>query len=96
MDHKRTQDMFGRLGGEEFGLLLPETNLQQAFIVGERIQSIWAQTPVNLDGELIHSTVSIGVAEVSPDDKSFDDLLRRADKMLYKAKGTGRNKVVAE
>jgi diguanylate cyclase (GGDEF)-like protein len=96
MDHKRTQDMFGRLGGEEFGLLLPETNLQQAFIVGERIQSIWAQTPVNLDGELIHSTVSIGVAEVSPDDKTFDDLLRRADKMLYKAKGTGRNKVVAE
>ena len=77
-------------------MLLPETNLQQALIVGERIQQMWAQTPVNLDGELIHSTVSIGVAEVSPDDESFDDLLQRADKMLYKAKETGRNKVVAE
>jgi len=96
MDHKRAQDIFGRLGGEEFGLLLPETNLQQAFIVGERIQQMWAQSPVNLDGELIHSTVSIGVAEVSFNDESFDDLLQRADKMLYKAKETGRNKVVAE
>jgi len=96
MDHKRAQDTFGRLGGEEFGLLLPETNLQQAFVVGERIQQMWDQSPVNLDGELIHSTVSIGVAEVSPDDESFDDLLQRADKMLYKAKKTGRNKVVGE
>ena len=96
MDHKRAQDTFGRLGGEEFGLLLPETNLQQALVVGQRIQQMWEQTPVNLDGELIHSTVSIGLAEASPDDKSFDDLLHRADKMLYKAKGTGRNKVVAE
>jgi diguanylate cyclase (GGDEF)-like protein len=96
MDHKRAQDVFGRLGGEEFGLLLPETNLHQALVVGERIQTMWAQTPVNLDGELFHSTVSIGVAEASPEDNSFDDLLRRADKMLYKAKNTGRNKVVGE
>ena len=96
MDHKRAQDTFGRLGGEEFGLLLPETNLQQALVVGKRIQQMWEQTPVNLDGELIHSTVSIGLAEASPDDKSFDELLRRADKMLYKAKETGRNKIVAE
>jgi len=96
MDNKRAQDMFGRLGGEEFGLLLPETNLQQALVVGERIQTIWEQTPVNLDGELIQSTVSIGVAEASDDDATFDDLLRRADKMLYKAKETGRNKVVSE
>jgi len=96
MDNKRAQDVFGRLGGEEFGLLLPETNLQQALVVGKRIQTIWAETPVTLDGELIHSTVSIGVAEASSDDTSFDNLLRRADKMLYKAKETGRNRVVSE
>ncbi|HAV77232.1 MAG TPA: hypothetical protein DCX53_07750 [Anaerolineae bacterium] len=96
MDHKRSQDTFGRLGGEEFGLLLPETSLHQARVVAERIQTMWEQSPVNLDGELIHSTVSIGVAEVSPKDTSFDDLLRRADKMLYKAKEAGRNRVVAE
>jgi len=96
MDHKRTQDTFGRLGGEEFGLLLPETNLEQALVVGRRIQQMWEKSPVNLDGELIRSTVSIGVAEASPDDKSLDDLLRRADKMLYKAKQNGRNRVEGE
>ena len=95
MDHKRAQDMFGRLGGEEFGLLLPETNLEQAAIVAHRIQEMWAQSPVNLDGELIYSTISVGVAEASPEDKSLDDLLRRADKMLYKAKENGRNRVEA-
>ena len=96
MDHKRAQDTFGRLGGEEFGMLLPETNLQQAIVVAERIQSMWERSPVNLDGELIHSTVSIGVAEASSADKSFDDLLRRADRMMYKAKKSGRNRVAAE
>jgi diguanylate cyclase (GGDEF)-like protein len=96
LEQKRAQDTFGRLGGEEFGLLLPETNLQQAKIVAERIQKMWEQTPTNVDGRLIHSTISIGVAEVGPADKSFDDVLRRADQMMYKAKEAGRNRVVAE
>lgn len=96
MDNKRAQDTLGRLGGEEFGLLLPETNLEQALVVGNRIREMWEQTPVNLDGELIHSTVSIGIAEASTADELFDDLLRRADKMMYKAKQAGRNRVVAE
>jgi len=96
LEQKRAQDTFGRLGGEEFGLILPETNLEQARIVAERIQKTWEQSPVNLDGELIQSTVSIGVAEANTDDKSFDDALRRADRMMYKAKEAGRNRVVAE
>ncbi len=96
LEQKRVQDTFGRLGGEEFGLLLPETNLEQARIVAERIQMTWDKTPSNMDGELIHSTISIGVAETIPADKSFDDLLRRADRMLYKAKERGRNQVAVE
>jgi len=96
LEKKRAQDTFGRLGGEEFGLILPETNLEQARIVAERIQKTWEQSPVNLDGELIQSTVSIGVAEANEGDKSFDDVLRRADRMMYKAKEAGRNRVVAE
>jgi len=96
LEQKRVQDTFGRLGGEEFGLLLPETNLEQARIVAERIQRTWDETPSKMDGDLIHSTVSIGVAETQPDDKVFDDLLRRADRMLYKAKERGRNQVAAE
>ena len=96
MEQKRAQDTFGRLGGEEFGLILPETNLEQARIVAERIQKAWEQSPVNLDGVLIQSTVSIGVAEANQNDQSFDDILRRADRMMYKAKEAGRNQVVTE
>jgi diguanylate cyclase (GGDEF)-like protein len=96
LEQKRTQDTYGRLGGEEFALLLPETNLQQAKIVAERVQEAWSQTPCNVEGQLIHSTVSIGVAEANEQDQSFEDVLRRADRMMYKAKEAGRNRVVAE
>jgi len=96
MEQKRVPDTFGRLGGEEFGLLLPETNLEQAKVVAERIQKTWERSPVNMDGVPIRSTVSIGVAEAGAEDKSFEDLLRRADQMMYKAKERGKNQVAAE
>lgn len=96
LEQKRAQDTFGRLGGEEFGLLLPETNLEQAQVVAERIQKTWEQTPTRVDEHTIRSTVSIGVAEVGTTDQSFEDILRRADRMMYKAKEAGRNRVVAE
>lgn len=96
LEQKRAQDTFGRLGGEEFGLILPETSLVQAKIVADRIQSVWEKTPSNLDGVLIHSTVSVGVAEAQAEDKTFDDVLRRADLRMYKAKEQGRNQVVSE
>lgn len=96
LEQKRTQDTYGRLGGEEFGLLLPETNLAQAKIVAERVRTAWEQTSSIVDGKVIHSTVSIGVAEATNDDQTFEDILRRADRMMYKAKEGGRNKVVAE
>jgi len=96
MEHKRTQDTFGRLGGEEFGLILPETNLEQAQVVAERIRVMLEQTPTTMDSTPIHVTVSIGVATVSEEDQNFDSLLRRADLLMYKAKEQGRNCVVAE
>jgi diguanylate cyclase (GGDEF)-like protein len=96
MEQKRAQDTFGRLGGEEFGLLMPETNLAQGIVVAERIRQTWEETPVNLDGELIHSTISIGAAEAISGDESIEDLLRRTDRMLYKAKEAGRNRVMFE
>jgi diguanylate cyclase (GGDEF)-like protein len=95
LEQKRAQDTFGRLGGEEFSLLLPETNLEQAKVVAERVQKTWAETPCNVDGHLIYSTVSIGVAEASTDDKTFEDVLRRADRMMYKAKESGRNQIAS-
>ncbi len=96
LEQKRAQDTFGRLGGEEFGLLLPETGLDQAKVVAERVQKSWEQTPCNVDGKLIYSTVSIGIAEASTQDIAFEDILRRADRMMYKAKEAGRNRIAAE
>jgi diguanylate cyclase (GGDEF)-like protein len=96
MEQKRAQDTFGRLGGEEFGLLLPETNLQQARIMAERIQKVWEDTTSRVEEQLIRSTVSIGVTEAVPQDRTFEEVLRRADRMMYKAKEAGRNTVVAE
>jgi diguanylate cyclase (GGDEF)-like protein len=96
LEQKRAQDTYGRLGGEEFGLLLPETKLEQAIVVARRVQTAWEQTPCKVDEAVIHSTVSIGVAEAGPQDKSFEDLLKRADRMMYKAKEAGRNRVMWE
>ena len=95
LEQKRTQDTFGRLGGEEFSILLPETNLDQAKIVAERVQTTWAQTPCTVDGHVIYSTVSIGVTESTEQDLKFEDILRRADRLMYKAKEAGRNSVAA-
>ena len=95
LEQKRAQDTFGRLGGEEFGLLLPETGLEQAIVVAERIQKACEQTPCTVDEKLIYSTLSIGVAEAGPADESFENFLRRADRMMYKAKEAGRNRVAA-
>jgi diguanylate cyclase (GGDEF)-like protein len=96
LEQKRAQDTFGRLGGEEFALLLPETSLHQAKVVAERIQKAWEQTPCIVDGDLIHSTVSIGAAQAGEQDKSLEDVVRRADRMMYKAKEAGRNRIMAE
>jgi diguanylate cyclase (GGDEF)-like protein len=93
LEQKRAQDIFGRLGGEEFGLLLPNTGLQNAKLVAERIQQTWAFAPLAIASKTIHSTVSIGVVEVDVLDTSFDTLLHRADRAMYKAKRHGRNRV---
>ncbi len=95
LEQKRAQDIFGRLGGEEFALLLPNTSLKNARFVAERIQQMWEFAPLTVDSKAVHSTVSIGVVEVEPSDNSFDDLLHRADEAMYKAKRQGRNRVEA-
>lgn len=96
LEEKRTQDYFGRLGGEEFGLLLPETDLEGATVMAKRIKTAWAKTPIEADERIIHSSVSIGVAEASEKDINFEKLLRRADLLMYKAKRNGRNRIMSK
>lgn len=91
----RGQDLAGRLGGEEFALLLPTTPLAGARAIAERLrQSVQESSSVHTgDGEVVRFTVSIGVAALSAQDTDFDSLLQRADRALYLAKDGGRNRV---
>ncbi len=87
----RRPDGLGRFGGEEFVVLLPETNEEQALSVAERIR---ARVEASGNG-MPAITVSIGVTTNRPDEYQVDPLLARADQALYKAKAEGRNRIAA-
>ena len=90
----RTADLLGRMGGEEFAILLPETGLGPAAAIAERIRERIAGQQFSWDGQNFDLTVSIGVAAWTSDEDTVDQALVRADKNLYTAKESGRNKVV--
>jgi len=88
----RQTDFFGRIGGEEFAIALPETTFQGAADVAERIRVNIAKTPVTYDRNDFSITASIGVSQFRPLD-SQETLMRRADQAMYEAKQKGRNRV---
>jgi diguanylate cyclase (GGDEF)-like protein len=90
----RGSDMLGRLGGEEFAVLLPETGVQDACNTAERIRDVVEKLEVAWHGRKIRMTLSIGVATLEPADPDIYALMRRADLALYTAKDVGRNRVV--
>lgn len=91
----RQVDCVARLGGEEFAILLAETDLSFAYAVAERIRlAVAALTVKSVDNREFQFTVSIGVAEYPLGDTSVDHLLSAADTALYRAKNSGRNQVV--
>jgi diguanylate cyclase (GGDEF)-like protein/PAS domain S-box-containing protein len=90
----REIDVFARFGGDEFVLLLPETNQEQAYKVVERIRLALATQPIVLDGKPVAFTISAGIASLCGDQESIDTILSQADQALYRAKETGRNNVV--
>jgi len=91
----RTEDSVGRLGGEEFAILLPESTLQEAQEAAQRICLAIAVTEISLsEGAPIHFTASIGVATLAQEDADIHTVIGRADKALYEAKHAGRNRVV--
>jgi len=92
-DVTRAQDLAGRIGGEEFCLLLPGAGLDAAMALAERLRATLAQHPLDVDGTAVRLTASLGVAEARPGD-SIAMLLARADVALYAAKRSGRNQVV--
>lgn len=87
----RTSDHPGRLGGEEFGLLLPETGSADAVVLAERLRAEMARRPITFEGAPITFTCSFGVAERRAGTDDLEGLMRRADQALYRAKADGRN-----
>jgi diguanylate cyclase (GGDEF)-like protein/PAS domain S-box-containing protein len=90
----RATDLFGRMGGEEFAALLPQTDGPGARLTAERLREALENLAVRTGNGPIQLTVSIGLALAGEGDKSVEEVLKRADTALYEAKANGRNRVV--
>lgn len=90
----RESDTLGRIGGEEFAIVLPETLVEEAIFTAEKIREHFCHVEFNASEAIFFVTSSFGVSEIFPTDVSIQESLNRADEFLYVAKQTGRNKVV--
>jgi two-component system cell cycle response regulator len=90
----RANDILGRYGGEEFVIVFPETNVEEAGAVAERLRAAVAANPIQVGEHALDVTVSIGVAAYSPG-HNVERMVERADAALYTAKQDGRNRVRA-
>ena len=89
----RTIDIFGRIGGEEFVLILPQTNIDDAFKLSQRVRKNVEELSIDCSAGEIKVTISIGLTEWNTEDKNINDAIKRADIALYEAKDSGRNAV---
>jgi diguanylate cyclase (GGDEF)-like protein len=89
----RPDDLFGRLGGEEFASLLPDTSLDEGRVVAERIRSNFEAAALAIGANTLAATVSVGVAMSIDPSRNLTDIIKAADRALYRAKANGRNRV---
>jgi len=94
-EQTQTQDVIGRIGGEDLAIVLPGTSLQAARDVAERIRTALHAGRVTVEESAISVTVSLGVAALRPGDESPENLLKRVDRALYAARRHGRDRVEA-
>ncbi len=87
----RDCDFFGRYGGEEFAITLPETTLDKATEVAERIRKAIYLADLTYQQQEIATSASVGVASIDPEDRRYEDLIGKADIALFQAKSEGRN-----
>jgi diguanylate cyclase (GGDEF)-like protein len=92
----RKVDVIARYGGEEFAVVLPEIDLAGAAQFGESLRKMVEEEEFVFEGRRIPLAVSVGVADLDPAIASADDLIKKADARLYRAKQSGRNRVVAD
>jgi diguanylate cyclase (GGDEF)-like protein len=92
-DSLRKTDYVARYGGEELVAILPETSIEQAFIPLERFRTKIAEHEFISNGNIVHVSVSIGIAQNDFTLSNSDNFIKKADDALYKAKETGKNKI---
>ena len=89
----RVEDIFGRYGGEEFAIILPETDLSGAIELAQRICGRVSALALTYKEQNVKVTASLGVAQLGEQEQSYEGLISQADAALYQAKAQGRNKV---
>ncbi len=94
LEQTRQHDLIGRLGGEEFGIILPHTPVVEAHMVAERIRATIEDTQIHHNDLILKVTASFGISAKSAQISDFSSLVTYGDQLLYKAKETGRNRVV--
>jgi diguanylate cyclase (GGDEF)-like protein len=92
----RRSDIVGRLGGEEFGVILPNVSIIDAKKIAEEFRNEISKSPVLYEGIAIYFTLSIGISTYNKKYKSFDQMLKIADEGLYQSKTNGRNQITAK
>ena len=91
----RSEDVSGRYGGEEFIVILPATNAKNAWHPAEKLREALAAKEFDPgNGETFHVTISIGIAELDDSEESIDEIIKKADVALYRAKETGKDRTV--
>jgi diguanylate cyclase (GGDEF)-like protein/PAS domain S-box-containing protein len=93
IEELRGTDLFGRIGGEEFSVILPQTDVDRGWTIADRLRKRLSQSIIEADGNQIKYTISAGLVAIQPDDNTIEDILKRADLALYSAKNNGRNRV---
>ncbi len=91
----RRDEIFARYGGEEFALLLPETPIDGAVQLAEKLRQKIEVAKFNFQNDDIAVTISGGVAAIADRDKTSNEIIQEADEKLYQAKGSGRNRIVS-
>ena len=89
----RQSDLIGRLGGEEFTVVLADASMDNAYLVADRLRRTFAVSAAVVDGEAVHATASIGVSVIVDPQQDLPRLITLADQALYLAKARGRNRV---
>jgi diguanylate cyclase (GGDEF)-like protein len=92
-DRMRTTDLIGRIGGEEFAVMMPNTHAADAVVLLDRLRDALAEASVKVGDRTVRATASVGLAELRGGE-DFDSLYARADAVLYAAKSLGRDRIV--